>query len=139
MLKLEDIWKNTSLNGIEPGQTVRIATTEPVGTDALTVYYKTTDGRVMERMLYRTGELKLSLTEVGRPWAFDANGAEFKRSNLDRKYDDFYDTEYCLQSAIICIKRKYLPPRPAELRGVSLCYQLKIGQNHLKIGQFQGA
>lgn len=31
MLKLEEIQKNAALNGIEPGQVVRIVTTEPVG------------------------------------------------------------------------------------------------------------
>ncbi|ABK99487.1 helicase-related protein [Pelobacter propionicus] len=78
MLKLEEIRKNAAVNGIEPGQTVRIVTTEPVGTDALTVYYKTSDGRVLERMLFRTDELQLSITKAGRPWSFDADGADFK-------------------------------------------------------------
>ena len=57
---------------------VRVVTTEPVGDNALTVYYKTPDGRVLERMLFRTDEATLSLAEAGRPWAFDAPGAEFK-------------------------------------------------------------
>ena len=32
MLKLEDIQKNAAIAGIEPGQVVRVVTTEPVGT-----------------------------------------------------------------------------------------------------------
>ena len=44
MLKLENIQKNAALSGLEPGQVVRIVTTEPVGNHALTVYYKTADG-----------------------------------------------------------------------------------------------
>jgi hypothetical protein len=43
-----------------------------VGDNALTVYYKTADGKLLERMLFRTDEAKLSLAEAGRPWAFDA-------------------------------------------------------------------
>ncbi len=78
MLKLEDIKKNAALSGLEPGQVVRIVTTEPVGDNALTVYYKTADGKVLERMLFRTDEAKLSLAEAGRPWAFDAQGEDFK-------------------------------------------------------------
>jgi len=39
MLKLEDITTNTAVSGIEPGQVVRVVTTEPVGENALTVYY----------------------------------------------------------------------------------------------------
>lgn len=72
---------------------VRIVTTEPVGDNALTVYYKTADGRLLERMLFRTDEARLSLADVGRPWAFDAPGEEFKlaaeawRINLAHLFD----------------------------------------------------
>lgn len=78
MLTLESIKKNAAIAGIEPGQVVRIVTTEPVGDSALTVYYKTPDGRLLERMLFRTDEANLSLAEAGRPWAFDAPGEDFK-------------------------------------------------------------
>lgn len=78
MLKLEQIQKNAAIAGLEPGQVVRIVTTEPVGDNALTVYYKTADGKLLERMLFRTDEIKLSLAEAGRPWAFDAPGEAFK-------------------------------------------------------------
>ncbi|MGI2324742.1 MULTISPECIES: helicase-related protein [unclassified Methylococcus] len=93
MLKLEQIQKNAAISGLEPGQVVRIVTTEPVGPDALTVYYKTADGKLLERMLFRTDEAKLSLAESGRPWAFDAPGEEFKlaleayRINLAHLFD----------------------------------------------------
>jgi len=78
MLKLEEITPHAALTGIEPGQVVRVVTTEPVGDNALTVYYKTSDGRLLERMLFRTDEATLALAEAGRPWAFDAPG---QRSN----------------------------------------------------------
>lgn len=78
MLKLEEIKKNAAISGIEHGHVVRIVTTEPVGDNALTVYYKTSDGKLLERMLFRTDEVNLSLAETGRPWAFDAPGEEFK-------------------------------------------------------------
>jgi hypothetical protein len=78
MLKLEEITKQAALTGIEPGQVVRVVTTEPVGDNALTVYYKTSDGRLLERMLFRTDEATLALAEAGRPWAFDAPGVAFK-------------------------------------------------------------
>ncbi|MEJ5270143.1 MAG: helicase-related protein, partial [Hydrogenophilus sp.] len=93
MLKLEEIQKNAAISGLEPGQVVRIVATEPVGDNALTVYYKTADGRVLERMIFRTDETKLSLAEAGRPWAFDAPGEEFKlaaeayRINLAHLFD----------------------------------------------------
>jgi superfamily II DNA or RNA helicase len=78
MLKLEEIHQNLAVSGIESSQVVRIVTTEPAGENALTVYYKTPDGRILERMLFRADEEKLAMAEVGRPWAFDASGADFK-------------------------------------------------------------
>ncbi|WP_308388544.1 helicase-related protein [Acidithiobacillus sp. AMEEHan] len=78
ILKLEEILKGAAVSGLEPGQVVRIVTTEPVGHNALTVYYKTADGKLRERMLFRTDEAILSLAEAGRPWAFDAPGDGFK-------------------------------------------------------------
>ncbi|HDR9039081.1 TPA: DUF3883 domain-containing protein [Burkholderia vietnamiensis] len=93
MLKLEQIKKNATVSGLEPGQVVRIVTTESAGDNALTVYYKTVDGEVRERMLFRADEINLSLAEAGRPWAFDAPGEDFKlaaeayRINLAHLFD----------------------------------------------------
>lgn len=93
MLKLEQITPNTALVGIELGQIVRVVATEPVGPDALTVVYKTADGRFGERMVFRSDEANLSVAEEGRPWAFDAPGEAFKlaaeawRINLAHLFD----------------------------------------------------
>lgn len=93
MLKLEEIKKNAAISGLEPGQVVRIVTTEPVSDNALTVYYKKSDGQLCERMLFRPDEARLSLAEAGRPWAFDAPGEDFKlaveawRINLAHLFD----------------------------------------------------
>jgi superfamily II DNA or RNA helicase len=93
MLKLEEVEKNAAVAGIEPGRVVRIVTTELVGDNALTVYYKTSDGKLLERMLFRADEAHLSLAEAGRPWAFDASGIDFKlaaeayRINLAHLFD----------------------------------------------------
>ena len=56
MLRLEEIKNNATVSGIEPGVVVRVVTTEPAGADALTVYYKTPDGKLHERMLFRADE-----------------------------------------------------------------------------------
>lgn len=93
MLKLEQIQSNAALSGLEPGHVVRVVTTEPVGPDALTVYYKTAEGSLRERMLFRTDEPNLALAEAGRPWGFDAPGEAFKlaaeayRINLAHLFD----------------------------------------------------
>nr|WP_300311446.1 helicase-related protein [Halomonas sp.] len=78
MLKLEDIKQDAQVRGIRPDEVVRVVAVVPVGTDALTVYFKDSQGAVHEQMLFRDNEPTLSLAEAGRPWAFDAPGADFK-------------------------------------------------------------
>ena len=93
MLKLEDIKKDTQIRGIEPDEIVRVVSVEPVGDNALTVYYKTSQGRLAEQMLFRSDEARLDLAQAGRPWSFDASGADFKlgleayRINLAHLFD----------------------------------------------------
>jgi len=78
MIRLEDIKAGSLIQGLEPGEVVRIVTSEPIGENALTVYYKKSDGKVLERLIYRTDEINLSLAVSSRPWSFEAPGAEFK-------------------------------------------------------------
>ena len=93
MLKLEDIRKDAQVRGIEGEEIVRIVTVEPVGDHAITVYYKNSQGHLGEQMLFRSDEGRLSLATAGRPWSFDAPGADFKlgleayRINLAHLFD----------------------------------------------------
>jgi SNF2 family DNA or RNA helicase len=77
-LKLEEIKNQSAISGIDLNRPVRIVATEFVGENALTVYYKTIEGAVLERMLFRADEPTSFLAEAGRPWAFNASGQDFK-------------------------------------------------------------
>ena len=46
MLKLEAITKNALIAGIEPGQVVRIFSTDLMGDNALSVVHRNNDGRL---------------------------------------------------------------------------------------------
>ena len=93
MLKLEDIKKDAQIRGIQADEIVRVVQVDPVGNDALTVYYKDSQGRLSEQMLFRSDESRLDLAKAGRPWAFDALGEDFKlgleayRINLAHLFD----------------------------------------------------
>lgn len=78
MIKLEDIKKDAQVVGIQDNGIVRIVQVEPVGDSAITVYYKDSQGRLSEQMLFRSDEARLELAQAGRPWAFDALGEDFK-------------------------------------------------------------
>ena len=93
MLRLEDIKTDAEIKGVEPNEVVRVVTVERIGDDAVTVYYKTSQGRLGEQMLFRSHESVLELAVTGRSWAFDASGSEFKlcleahRINLAHLFD----------------------------------------------------
>ncbi|MBN1931788.1 MAG: DUF3883 domain-containing protein [Desulfobacterales bacterium] len=78
MVKLEEIKKDSVLNGIVLGQSVKIASVDGIGEDAISIFYKDSHGQLGERMLFRSDEANLSHAELGRPWSFDGNGADFK-------------------------------------------------------------
>jgi superfamily II DNA or RNA helicase len=122
MLRLEDIRKDAMIEGLEPGKVVRIVTTEPVGPDAVTVYYKMSDGNLLERMLFRSDEIGLSLAEAGRFWSFNADGAGFKlaveayRINLAYLFDPMMAVHTSniepLPHQIMAVYESMLPRQP---------------------------
>lgn len=77
-MKLEDITQGSVVSGISPEGPVTVIATQPIGEAEITVFYKGANGVPAERMLFRTDENRLAVTTVGRPWAFNADGAEFK-------------------------------------------------------------
>lgn len=77
-MKLESISKGALISGIEDGRVVRIVSADSLGENAMTLVYKTDDGRLGERVVFRGDEAKLSVASVGRPWSFDAGGESFK-------------------------------------------------------------
>jgi superfamily II DNA or RNA helicase len=77
-MKLEAISKGALISGIEEGRVVRVVSADPLGSNAVTVVYKSDDGRLGERVVFRGDESKLTLASAGRPWSFQASGADFK-------------------------------------------------------------
>ncbi len=61
MLKLQEIKKDAQISGIQADEIIRIIQVEPVGDAALTVYYKDSQGKLNEQMLFRSDESRLSL------------------------------------------------------------------------------
>ena len=92
-MKLELIAKGAIISGIVQGAVARVVSVDPLGENSVSVVYKTDDGRLGERVLFRDDESKLSPATVGRPWGFDADGADFKlaaeayRINLAHLFD----------------------------------------------------
>ena len=77
-MKLEDLKAGSNVAGISPDGHAHVVAVTPVGENTVTVVYKSADGRLAERMLFREDEAKLSAATAGRIWSFDADGADFK-------------------------------------------------------------
>ncbi|MFN8669435.1 MAG: helicase-related protein [Gemmatimonadaceae bacterium] len=77
-MTLEQLQPNASVRGILPSGLATIVGVTWHGSNALTVVYRGPDGRLAEEILYRHDEARLELVEVGRPWSFDGDGADFR-------------------------------------------------------------
>jgi SNF2 family DNA or RNA helicase len=52
--------------------------------------YRTTDGQVAERLIYRDDEPSLTVVEEGKPWAFNGDGEAFKLASEAKRIDLAY-------------------------------------------------
>lgn len=77
MIKLEDIRDKNHIKGINGPDPVQVVAIEPIGDDAITVVFKTPDGTINERMLFRSDEANLEMAVAGRAWSFDAPADDF--------------------------------------------------------------
>jgi hypothetical protein len=113
MLKLEDIKIDAQVRGIQGDEIVRIVQVALIGEDALTVYYKDSQGAVSEQMLFRSDEARLELALAGRPWSFDAPGAEFKLG-----LEAFRITQAALFDPMMAVHTSNVDPYPHQISAV---------------------
>jgi hypothetical protein len=77
-MRLEDLTPGLSLTGLEPSKIAGIVAAVPIADGALRVIYKTTEGVLKDRLLWRADEAGIAVAEQERPWAFHGNGEDFK-------------------------------------------------------------
>ncbi len=77
-MKLEDLTPDAAVRGILPDSLVTVVSVKWFGSEALELTFKTPDGGVDNRLLYRHDEADLDVVESGRPWGFDGDGALFR-------------------------------------------------------------
>jgi|GEM_PF-2245180 len=64
MMKLDEIEAEAMIQGIEIRKMMPLVTCEHTGPNALTVYYKKSDGELLERLIYRTDLQRVSLNQA---------------------------------------------------------------------------
>jgi hypothetical protein len=77
-VKLEELKPNSVVRGIVPDGVATVVNVQWHGSDALTLIFRGPSGKVDERVLYRSDEIRLESVQQGRPWSFDGDGALFR-------------------------------------------------------------
>src|SRR5690606_6306978 len=113
MIKLEDIKKDAQIRGLQVNEVVRVVQIEPAGENALTVYYKDSQGKLNEQILFRSDEARLELAQAGRPWAFDAPGADFKLG-----LEAWRITQAALFDPMMAVHTSNVEPLPHQISAV---------------------
>lgn len=75
-MNLEELRTGATVRGVLPNEAVTVVNVGWHGSDALTLMYRSSSGRVAEEILYRHDEARLEILEQGRPWSFDGDGSD---------------------------------------------------------------
>jgi superfamily II DNA or RNA helicase len=121
-LKLEDIEIGAQIVGILPHEPVKVEKVDFIGPDCVSLLYRRANGQILDETLFRDDEQRLMLSEKGRPWGFDGDGAEFRlgaeahRIRLAHLFDPLMAVHTSnvdpLPHQIIAVYESMLPKQP---------------------------
>jgi superfamily II DNA or RNA helicase len=77
-VRLEDVTPGALVGGVVGDGAVTVVAVRWIGSNALQLTYRTDDGRLDERLLYRDHEPRLTLRQAAAAYDFSADGALFK-------------------------------------------------------------
>jgi superfamily II DNA or RNA helicase len=77
-VRLEDVTPGALVGGIAGDGAVTVVAVRWIGSNALQLTFRTANGRLDERLLYRDHEPRLTLAEASAAYDFSADGALFK-------------------------------------------------------------
>jgi SNF2 family DNA or RNA helicase len=113
MALLDELTPGSRIDGLVAGSHVTIVAAEWNGTSALTLTYRTDDGKTGERLVYRDDEAQLSIVESGRPWSFDADGDLFRLASEARRIELAW-----MFDPFLAVQTSALDPLPHQLQAV---------------------
>jgi hypothetical protein len=77
-VRLEDVTPGALVGGLVGDGAVTVVAVRWIGSNALQLTYRTDNGRLDERLLYRDHEPRLTLRQAAAAYDFSADGALFK-------------------------------------------------------------
>ena len=113
MAKLEDLTKGTAVKGVLPDGLVSVVDVKWIGTVAVELTYKDTNGRLGSELLYRDREPTLEVASSGRPWSFDADPARFRLVSEARRIQLAH-----LFDPLLAVHTSLVDPLPHQITAV---------------------
>ena len=83
------------------------------GTEVVTLTYRSADGAVAEKLLFREDEPGLTLVAEGRPWSFDGDGAAFQLASEAKRISLAY-----LFDPYVAVSTSLVEPLPHQITAV---------------------
>src|SRR5687767_7178673 len=78
MARLEELTRGAAVKGVLPDGVVSVVDVKWIGTVAVELTYKDSRGRLGSELIYRDREPTLEIAEIGRPWSFTGDAANFR-------------------------------------------------------------
>jgi SNF2 family DNA or RNA helicase len=110
---LESLTKGALVSGLVADRAVTVIDVSWHGSEVLTLTYRTADGEVAERLVYREDEPRLAILEEGKPWSFDGDGDAFKLVSEAKRIDLAY-----LFDPYVAVSTSLVEPLPHQITAV---------------------
>jgi hypothetical protein len=73
-MRLEDLTKGATVNGVLPNQLITVVEAKWYGSDVIELIYKEASGNIDSELLYRDREHELEIVTSSLPWSFNGDG-----------------------------------------------------------------
>ncbi len=113
MGKLEDLKPGATVQGILSDSLVTVVNVRWFSNEAVELTFKDASGNVANRLLYRSNELTFKIAEIGHPWSFDAEPAQFKLTSEARRIQLAY-----LFDPLLAVHTSLVEPLPHQITAV---------------------
>ena len=84
-VKLEDLTPGSRIDGLTANGPVTVVQAQWHASDAVTITYRTEQGKLGDEIVYREDEPRLDRAKVGLAWSFDADGELFRLASEARR------------------------------------------------------
>jgi SNF2 family DNA or RNA helicase len=74
-MRLEDLTKGATVNGVLPNQLITVVEAKWYGSDVIELIYKEANGNIDSELIYRDREPELEIVTSSLPWSFNGDGS----------------------------------------------------------------